>query len=125
MKLKTKIILSMTVIVLSFAIWFIAKRTVPVEASIYDDFAQCLAHQNITMYGAEWCPACQAQKNEFKGAFKYVPYVECPQDPQKCLAAGIEAYPTWIFSSGEKIVGVQPLETLAQKTGCALTLTFQ
>ena len=59
-----------------------------------DAFAQCLAEKKITMYGAEWCPHCLNEKNAFGDSFKYVPYVECPEKPDKCLAAGIRGYPT-------------------------------
>ena len=31
------------------------------------------------MYGAYWCPHCQAQKKVFGESFQYVPYVECTQ----------------------------------------------
>lgn len=118
MKTKTKIILIAIVIVLIVVIWALAKKTT--TASAYDDFARCLADKGAKMYGAEWCPHCQTQKNAFGSSFKFVPYVECPQSPQLCLEAGIEGYPTWILPSGEKLLGEQSFEVLAEKTGCAL-----
>ena len=48
--------------------WYVSANKVPsVDAgpSKYDSFAQCLAQKEITMYGAVWCPHCQAQKKEF------------------------------------------------------------
>ena len=116
-KLKLLIIGFVTLTVLAVA-WAI-RSPQPANAS-YDTFAKCLAEKNVIMYGAVWCPACQKQKKEFGGSFKYVPYVECPDDPQKCIAQGVEAYPTWEFPSGEKLVGVQTFETLSAKSGCAL-----
>jgi len=85
-----------------------------------DAFAQCLAEKKITMYGAAWCPHCQNEKKTFGGSFKYVPYVECPNDPNKCIAAGIKAYPTWILPDGKKLVGEQGLKKLSEESGCAL-----
>lgn len=85
-----------------------------------DAFAQCLAEKNITMYGAEWCPHCQNEKKAFGESFKFVPYVECPDDPQKCIAAGINGYPTWIFPDGKKLEGEQGLNKLSAESGCAL-----
>jgi len=91
-----------------------------------DGFAQCLASKSITMYGAAWCSHCQNEKNAFEGSFKYVPYVECPNDPQACLEKGVTAYPTWIFpdglsaQAGRKFVGEQGLEKLSQESGCPL-----
>lgn len=83
-------------------------------------FAQCLKEKKATMYGAAWCSHCQAQKALFGDAFKEVPYVECPENIQQCVAQGVEGYPTWIFADGERAVGEQSLEVLAQKTGCTL-----
>lgn len=90
-----------------------------------DAFAQCLASKNVKMYGAYWCPHCKDQKDEFKGAFKYVPYVECaiPGRPTQeqtdaCKNAEIKRYPTWIFPDGERVEAVLPLAQIAQKAGC-------
>lgn len=85
-----------------------------------DEFAQCLAEKEVTMYGAEWCPHCQNQKRMFGNSFAYVPYVECPQETSLCIERGIEAYPTWIFPDGTKLVGEQELSALAEKSGCQL-----
>jgi len=86
----------------------------------FDDFAKCLASKNITMYGAEWCLHCQNEKKAFGDSFKYVPYVECPDEPQKCLNGGITGYPTWVFPDGKKLIGEQGLEKLSQESGCPL-----
>lgn len=85
-----------------------------------DVFAQCLAEKNITMYGADWCSHCQSEKKAFGDSFRFVPYVECPDNPQKCLAAGINGYPTWEFPGGKKLEGEQGLEKLSQESGCPL-----
>ena len=75
------------------------------EPSKYDAFAQCLAEKKVTMYGAVWCSHCQAQKKEFGSAFKYVPYVECPENTKLCTDKGVEGFPTWITNDGKKLVG--------------------
>ena len=90
------------------------------EPSKYDSFAQCIAKSNLTMYGAVWCPHCQNQKKEFGTAFKYVPYVECPDNIKLCTDKGVTGYPTWITADGKKLVGEQPLEKLAEVSGCQL-----
>lgn len=86
----------------------------------YDAFAQCLTESGMVMYGADWCPHCQAEKNAFGKSFRLVSYVECPQNPQLCLEKGIEGYPTWITSEGKKLVGEQGLQKLSLESGCAL-----
>lgn len=89
-------------------------------AGTYDELALCLRDKKVTMYGADWCPHCQSEKREFGSSFQFIPYVECPADPQKCLAAGIEEYPTWIFPDGKRLVGEQGPEKLAGESGCRI-----
>jgi hypothetical protein len=83
-------------------------------------FAQCLASKGATMYGAAWCPHCQREKARFGDAFKYVPYVECPQNMQLCLDKGVQGYPTWIFSDGTRLEGEQELVDISKASGCPL-----
>jgi hypothetical protein len=80
--------------------------------------AKCLAREKITMYGAVWCSHCQDQKKAFGEAWKYVPYVECPQNIQSCISKGVESYPTWMKPDGEKIDGFTELKRLADWAGC-------
>ena|SRR3989344_7710786 len=85
-----------------------------------DVFAQCITDAGAVMYGADWCPHCQEQKELFgRKSFKLVNYVECEQRPGDCLAARIDGYPTWILGE-ERLSGKQSLETLSEKTGCPL-----
>ena len=91
----------------------------------YDAFAQCLTAAGVKMYGADWCPHCAEQKKLFGNSWKYVDYVECDArgdnaDPEACDAAGVEGFPTWIFSDGTKIAGQTSLRQLSVKTNCAL-----
>lgn len=72
------------------------------------------------MYGAEWCSHCQNEKKAFGDSFQYVPYVECPAAPQKCLEKKITGYPTWIFPDGKALIGEQGLSKLSEASSCAL-----
>lgn len=92
----------------------------PKASKNYDEFAKCLAEKKLTMYGAYWCPHCQAEKKNFGDSFKYVPYVECTQETKKCLDAGINGYPTWIDADGKKYEGQQGLSGLSKISGCVL-----
>lgn len=79
--------------------------TAPVDETAVEElntFAQCLTDEGMTFYGAYWCPHCQDQKEMFGDAMQYVNYVECDAggenaDPEACVAAGVEFYPTWIL----------------------------
>ena len=89
-----------------------------------DNFAQCLTDRGLVMYGAEWCPHCQNQKKAFGESFRYINYVECPQDPKRCLVAGIEGYPTWMMTNSEKLIGEQKLVDLSRASDCPLPANF-
>ena len=103
--------------------------------------ASCLADKGVKEYGAFWCPHCAEQKKVFGSADEIIKsrdvYVEC--DPRcvpdengrvqaacrgeeshsdECLEKEINGYPTWIFSDGKRLSGVQQPEILAQASGC-------
>jgi hypothetical protein len=104
---------------------FIYVQSLPPPLGKYDAFAKCIANTSTTFYGAFWCPHCHNQKGEFGSAAQYLPYVECSLPDQSgqtqaCIDKGIQTYPTWYFPDGSSTTGEMSLETLAQKTGCAL-----
>jgi Zn ribbon nucleic-acid-binding protein len=95
-------------------------------SSQYDNFAKCTADLGTKMYGAYWCPHCQAQKKLFGNSWDLVNYVECAtpgsnQQTEACNVAGIKSYPTWVFPDGKQISGELSLEQLSVFTGCPLT----
>ena len=91
-----------------------------ISSTKYDVFAQCLASKNLTMYGAAWCSNCKKERARFGDSFKYVPYVECTENPNECLQKGITGYPTWIDITGTKYIGEQGLEKLSEISDCEL-----
>ena len=90
-----------------------------VKPDTLDDFAKCLTSKGAVMYGAEWCGHCKEQKEMFGGSFKYVNYVECPENQALCDQKGITGYPTWIIN-GMPYPGVQSFEKLKELTGCSV-----
>ncbi len=104
---------------------YVYVQGLPPPAHKYDALAKCIAQSSTTFYGAFWCPHCAAQKTKFGTGAQYLPYVECSLpsgsgETQVCIDHDIVSYPTWVFSDGSRLVGVQTPQTLAQKTGCAL-----
>jgi hypothetical protein len=79
-----------------------------------------LRARGFIFYGAWWCPACFKQKNLFgQEAGNQLPYVECDKQPEqreRCQAARIEAYPTWVFGN-ERREGVLSLDELKSWSG--------
>ncbi|KKW12803.1 MAG: VKORC1/thioredoxin domain protein [Parcubacteria group bacterium GW2011_GWA2_49_9] len=110
-------------IVISGIIFSIGRQ--PNIAGALDGFAQCLAQKGFTMYGAYWCPHCQREKAAFGDSFKYIPYVECTEEPgtAQCTAAKITGYPTWITADGRRFEGEQGIEKLSEASSCPLTET--
>jgi hypothetical protein len=82
--------------------------------------ADWLRQRGVIFYGAWWCPACFQQKNLFgKEAGNRLPYVECDKEEagrQRCAAAEVRAFPTWVLG-GERREGVQTLEELKGWSG--------
>ena len=109
-------------IIILFGWYYYKDFTTP---GVYNEFAQCLADSDVTYYGAFWCPNCANQNELFGKSKEFVPYVECSTPNgqgqlQVCKDANITAYPTWEFADGSRVTGVQSLESLSEKTGCAL-----
>lgn len=98
----------------------------PTAPGQYDKLAQCLTDKGVKFYGAWWCPHCAEEKKILGSSLKYINYVECapPGDQQGqtqvCQDAKIESYPTWEFSDGSRMTGVQQPKDLADKAGCSL-----
>lgn len=97
------------------------------EAGKYDNFTTCLEEKGAVFYGAFWCPHCQNTKKLFGSSQKLLPYVECSTpdgkgQTQACIEKEIASYPTWEFADGSRLTGEIALETLAEKTSCALPL---
>lgn len=113
----------LTLIVSAFVlVYYLGRRH---RSRRLDAFAQCLTAKQAKMYGAFWCPHCADQKELFGSSFQYAPYVECGikgsrAENDTCLQANVKRFPTWEFAGGERREGVLSLQTLAQKTGCAL-----
>jgi len=116
--MKSVIVVIVAVIIVAGFLIFINSEAPPNPA--LDAFAECLTSRGAVMYGADWCSHCQNEKKAFGQSFRLVQYVECPDDPQKCLEAGIKGYPTWMFPDGRKLEGEQGLTRLASESGCSL-----
>jgi thiol-disulfide isomerase/thioredoxin len=90
-----------------------------------DEFAKCIADKKMTMYGAEWCPHCKKEKARFGDSWKFVPYVECPQNIDLCTAKKIQGYPTWEDENGNLYPGELGLGKIADLTGCNLPIEYR
>lgn len=119
-KTRNIVIVVILLLIVLAALFFALRPKKEFASGVLDDFAKCLATKGATMYGAYWCPHCQNEKAAFGSSFRYVNYVECTQETDKCNAAGIQGFPTWIFSDGRRFEGEQGLNGLSSESGCPL-----
>ncbi len=118
---RNKRILNYTILaVIAIALAYGAYVYLVPEAGMHDAFARCLTQKGLVMYGTEWCPHCQEQKQLFGPSFKYVTYVNCDLQPDACNAANVTTYPTWVYPEGPVTEGTQPLSALADRASCPL-----
>ena len=103
------------------------QSNVPISVPKLDNFSKCLTQKGAKMYGAFWCPHCNAQKEAFGSSIQYITYIECSKPDRSgqfdvCTEAGVNGYPTWDFGTGVngQIVGEATFQQLARKTNCAL-----
>jgi sulfur carrier protein ThiS len=92
----------------------VVEKTKPART---DDFGECLADLDATMYGVDWAPDVAEQKDILGKAFEQVTYLDC--DVEDCGEYNV--YPTWTFNlDGESLVlkGKQSLNSLERETGC-------
>lgn len=113
------IVLVIAVAIIFGFVWLIQKDAGPQDGKL-DEFAKCIAQQEFTMYGAYWCNHCKAEKERFGSSFKFVPYVECTDNPNLCIEKDITGYPSWLTKDGVKYEGELGLERISEITGCKL-----
>ncbi|MFY9462133.1 MAG: hypothetical protein WAP51_02945 [Candidatus Sungiibacteriota bacterium] len=89
-------------------------------------FAACLKGKSTVFYGAFDCEHCETQKELFTDGIERLPYVECQQGiddlalSDACQGRNITGYPTWEFADGSRLIGVQTLKALSEKTECKI-----
>jgi|SRR3989338_5425169 len=115
-KYKKMIIWVVAILILAVVINFAMQGNF---SSKYDGFASCMTEKGVIMYGTDWCPNCQNQKQMFGKSFEKINYVNCDRAQKICTQMNIEGYPTWVIGE-ERLRGTQSLEKLASVSGCAL-----
>ena len=112
------------------------------DAAYIDRLVKFMSEKGMTMYGASWCPHCQAQKKALGDAVKDLKYVECSssttqkEQAAECSAVNftdsadgkkytsIQGYPTWIYQ-GVGYSGEMNIQKMAQIVGFTDTSTSQ
>ncbi len=92
-------------------------------------FAKDLDAAGVIFYGAHWCPACTQQKELFADGKDNLPFIEVTNSDRTLNQTGIDEnitdFPTWVFPDDSRLVGIQTLETLSQRSGVAIPQSDQ
>lgn len=88
------------------------------------EFAQGLASAGVKLYGAKWDVATTTQRDLFEDGRQFLPFVDVTAADRTRLpladSLDIDVYPTWVFTDGSRLEGVQSLVTIAQRAGITL-----
>ena len=88
------------------------------------EFAKALQQAGVRFFGADWCPFCTEQKVLFQDGAQFLPFIEISNPDRTRNATGISenitTYPTWEFSNGQRVTGVQTLQQLSTLSGVAI-----
>lgn len=107
-------------IVAGFLAWNAGWFGAPASEHPYAEFAQCLSDEGLVMYGTDWCPHCQDQKQMFEDAFEFIEFVNCDFNKTTCQSLGVTGYPTWFYQGEKWADGVQAFGEFAEISGCSL-----
>lgn len=87
-------------------------------------FAKALTAAGVKYYGADWCAHCNSQKALFEDGANFLPYINVSNPDRTLNQAGTDAnissFPTWEFPDQTRLVGLQTLETISQRSGVAI-----
>jgi len=122
---KSGIFIIIAIVIVVLLAFFIFSSGSKIPQAEVDIFAKCLTDKGAVMYGTFWCPHCAKTKKRFGSSFQFIKYVECDprgdnEQSELCLEKEIEAYDTWEFSDGSRVIGEPSFETLGEKAGCSV-----
>ena len=80
------------------------------------EIIECIASKSY-LYVSKLCPHCADQKQILGSNILYFNMTDCFVNFDRCSAAGIEGYPTWIIDN-KKYLGVRTIEELKTISNC-------
>ncbi len=120
MKKSFKLLIGIVIllVILALIAFFLSRNMTGKSVQDLSKLVLCLSDK-ATMYGASWCPHCQNQKSLFGNYWNSINYIECTEQADKCQAAGVTGYPTWVIN-GKNYAGEKTLDELASLAGCEI-----
>lgn len=90
------------------------------------EFAKALQQAGVRFFGADWCSVCAEQKKLFEDGAHFLPFIEMTNPDRTrnatAISEGVTQYPTWEFSGGQRVTGLQTLQQLSTLSGVAIPL---
>lgn len=119
---KTIIIILLVCIAAAFVVAFsLGDRQPEEEVASPGELIQCLAANNIVIYGTSTCPACAQLINSLGGYQAVEPiYIECSQETEVCMQNMQTDYVPEIQVNGELYTGSRNPQDLAEQFGCQI-----
>lgn len=125
-KQKKRVMISAILLVaLVGGFWLISKAITTftgysvTEIEDAEGFARCLTEKGAKFYMDSSYSNHDKQIMIFGSSFEYLDVIDCKEEEEKCMDAGILQVPTWTIK-GNRLLGVQSLKKLAELSGCEL-----
>jgi hypothetical protein len=114
--MKNKIIgLIVLVVIAALIVVVVANYWFP-DVGHDEGVMKCIG-QNSVLYASKICRHCAQQKQILGDYLDLFNVVECTENQQACVDAGVEYVPTWVIN-GERHVGVFEIDELRDFAGC-------
>lgn len=109
---KSRIITIILIIaIIIFAFYILNKKE-----TVDPELAKCIGERS-ELYTQLGCTHCETQKKMFGDSFSFINETDCFYQKDLCTQKDIRVTPTWIIR-GQKIEGVQKIQTLKELTNC-------
>ena len=83
---------------------------------VSEETAKCIG-ENSVLYVQLGCISCEKQKDMFGENVKYINFIDCFYETEKCIESEISTTPTWIINN-QKYKGFQDIKKLKELTKC-------
>ena len=110
------------IIILFLLIGFFAlnKKQEKQDLNQMEEFIQCLARENVVIYGSQYCSACIALVDQFKGYDIKLIYVECTKEEERCTREMQTNFVPEIQINKQNYSGLKKIENIGQTVNCQL-----
>ena len=117
--IKKKILIILIVFLL-IGFFVLNRRQGKQDLNQMEEFIQCLVEENVVIYGSQYCPACTALVDQFKGYDIKLIYVECTKEQERCAKEMQTNFVPEIQINEQNYSGLKNIENIGQAVNCQL-----